>query len=370
MRILHTFESYDDHSGARAVKRLSEELALRGHSVAVATGQPARQTEASNGVSVHRFPIEGNSVRGVRGAKQDIESYLDFVVNYKPDILLNYAAQSWATDLLLPHLNQIKARKVFVPCGYSRLNDVRYQTYFAQLPQMLRVYDHIVYLSSNYADKHFNEASGVHRSIPYSIIPNSAEAREFRTVTMDFRATFGIKTRHLVIGVGNHYLAKNHPFFLRVAQKLRRNDVTFALIGKPSARPWRGCYFLCKTAPLVTRGLRVFDSLSREQVIAAYQAADLVLMTSRVECDPVVMYEAFASKTPLVATPVGSVTEFADLVQIVRSSEDALHAIHRLLSDAHRRTAAAERAYSRWESRHELGHMVDAYENLYTKLCV
>src|SRR5687768_16155066 len=83
MRILHTFESYNDQSGARALKRLSEELVNRGHSVAVATGGPTGRVEDINGVRVHRFPIEGNSARGIRERHKAVESYVAFIASYK-----------------------------------------------------------------------------------------------------------------------------------------------------------------------------------------------------------------------------------------------------------------------------------------------
>ena len=94
-----------------------------------------------------------------------------------------------------------------------------------------------------------------------------------------------------------------------------------------------------------------------------------MLLTSIFECDPIIMYEAFASRTPLVATPVGSVPEFGEYVKIVKSMAEMYNEAINLLNNQEERTALAERAYQLWSRQHSLERVVDRYEELYKRLC-
>jgi TctA family transporter len=49
--------------------------------------------------------------------------------------------------------------------------------------------------------------------------------------------------------------------------------------------------------------------LTREEIVAAYLAADLFLFPSRIECSPIVLFECLASHTPFLTTDVGNAAE-------------------------------------------------------------
>lgn len=121
MRILHTFAFYEPSKGGaqEVIKQLSERLAKRGHQMTVATAYlPGRRHLDLNGVDIRQFRISGNAVKGIAG---EIEAYQNFLLRSEFDVMLNCAAQTWTTDLTFPVLDQIKAKKIIVPLGYSRL---------------------------------------------------------------------------------------------------------------------------------------------------------------------------------------------------------------------------------------------------------
>lgn len=365
MRIIHTHEDYNDYSGSRTLKLLSEELVRRGHEVSVFTSGGERLSETVNGVAVERFPLSGNRVRGIQGDRTYVEEYKKLLQDSNTDVVLNYAAQSWTTDVAFGALDAITAKKILVPCGYSRLHSVRYKKYFQELPEYLKKYDHIVYLSHAYQDKGFADKKGIHNGVPCSVIPNAADEAEFGAPHADFKKKYSVTTPYLVLSVGNHYFAKNHPLIFRVARALKRRDVTFAIVGKPHSAAWRGCQLFCRLSGKLLGSVRIFDKLERSDVVAAYHGADIVLHTSSVECDPIVMYEAFASKTPMVATSVGSIPEFEDFIIIQKSSRALAEAVDYLLRDERERSIRAERAHALWKEKYTLSKMVDAYEKLY-----
>src|SRR6266404_4503257 len=141
MNILHTVEFYYPSVGGaqEVVRQLSEHIAGLGHEVTVATTQlPEREKLTHNGVKIAEFAISGNRVRGIEG---DVDEFHRFVTNGDFDVVMNYAAQQWASDLFFDVIDQVEAWKVFVPCGYSALFDPAYEQYFAEMPGILRKYD-------------------------------------------------------------------------------------------------------------------------------------------------------------------------------------------------------------------------------------
>lgn len=361
--ILITSEFYYPHIGGNLIiQKLAEGLVKRNYKVVVATTfLDIRNFNELNGVLIKSFKISGNQVKGFKG---EVSEYQNFLKNNRFDILLNYAAQTWATDLTFPILDDIKAKKIFVPVGYSKLRHPHYQRYYKKLEDYLARYDHLVYLSNHYQDKIFGDQIGINRKIKWSVISNAADENEFLIFreTINFRKKFNINTPYLIVSVSNHDFAKNHFFLWRVVKKLKRNDYTLALIGRQQSL--RSCKPFCFLASKFLKPLRIFDSLTRDEVIAALQSADLSILTSQIETDPLVMYESFASKTPFISTSVGSIPEFNDFVKIVSDPDQMALVIDYFLSDFNQRKIIAERAFQLWNNKFRLSQIVDAYDRV------
>jgi glycosyltransferase involved in cell wall biosynthesis len=133
MKILHAVESYyPSVSGApEVVRHLSERMVKAGHEVTVACRKlPERKSLKHNGVKIVEFNIRPTSDQGmstVTGLAGETKKYQDFLIRGNWDVIMTYAAQQWSTDLILPILDKIKAKKVIVPCGYSGLYDPMYK---------------------------------------------------------------------------------------------------------------------------------------------------------------------------------------------------------------------------------------------------
>lgn len=368
MRILHTVQLYHPHLGGseEVVRQLSERMAQRGHHVTVATGyDPRRDFRALNGVTIEQFKISGNLVSGINGGTQ---AYVDFVLKGDFDVVMSYAAQVWSSDLLFPHLREIGAPKVFVPCGYSALHDPRFQEYFAQLPTHLREYDALVYMSPNYRDKKFGDE---HRIGNGYIIPNGASEEEFAQKPLDFRQRYGIDTRYMLLCVANLYPTKGHRLVIDAFQHLSRNDTTLVIIGHgPDGRPkWLQHYYLgCRMQAWMSRRIKILESVPRPWVVSAFQETDLFVFGSEIECSPLVILEALAGGTPFVSTDCGDVRDHADYGEIVGTPESMARSVNALLDDDGRRSRLAKGAQSHWRRHHTWKTITDQYERLYRQL--
>ncbi|MGT2429915.1 hypothetical protein ACU4HD_16405 [Cupriavidus basilensis] len=148
MRLLFCCEFYFPSVGGvqEVMRQLAERMVQRGHDVTVATTRLAeRSFSEHNGVRIVEFGISGNAVRGIEG---EVERYREFVTGFDGDAILIKAAQQWTFDALWPVLDEIRARKVFIPCGFSGLYEPTYEQYFRDLPDILRRFDHLIFTPS------------------------------------------------------------------------------------------------------------------------------------------------------------------------------------------------------------------------------
>ena len=289
MRILHTAHSYaPEVSGvAEVVRQISMRLARRCHEVHVITGSrpSAPHEEILNGVYVHRFAVKGNAATGMQG---DVDGYIRFVYSKPWDVLAMHCAQTWTTDALLPHLNQISARKVFVGHGFSTLYDAKYQDYFVELAESLRQVDGIVALSDLLEEAHFCAEHGLTKP---QIITNGVDLAEWGAPTHALRERWGIGKRPWLLSVSNHSPVKGHPAFFEVVRRVRKQlpSVIGTIIGGhyPAAK-WNlgrlgirgGCWYRCRLAASLTSGVFLYWDASRKDVVSAIQEEDMILITS------------------------------------------------------------------------------------------
>lgn len=314
MKILHTVEFYSPSVGGmqEVVKQLSERLVRYGHDVTVATTYLTDRTESVlNGVKIVGFDIRGNQVRGLHG---DIDAYRTFLRQGDFDVIVNFAAQQWATDIALDVLDQLQAAKVFVPTGFSGLYSPEYKGYFARMPDWLRMYDANVFLSDDYRDINFARENGIDN---IHVIPNGAGHDEFSAPnTIDIRRQLGIPTHHqLLLHVGSHTGVKGHAEAIAIFRAAKIKDATLLIVANDLGG---GCTQRCKLAQrrfqMSWEGLRdrkrlIVKSLSRPDTVSAYHQANLFLFPSNIECSPLVLFECLASRTPFLTTNVGNAAE-------------------------------------------------------------
>jgi glycosyltransferase involved in cell wall biosynthesis len=382
MRILHTVEYYAPSVGGaqEVVRQISEQLARRGHDVTVATtALPGRREKNIDGVLIEEFEISGNAVRGYSG---EIDRYTRYLRNGDFDVMMNYAAQQWATDLAFTVLDAVPYRKVLAPCGFSALYDSSYAGYFGALPSVMRRYDEVVFHSNDYRDRRFAREHGV----AGRLIPNGASREEFERIPCDFRRRHGIDARRaLLLTVGSHTGAKGHRAAIEAFAKAKIGPSTLVVIG--DSRGTAGCFRECRRLALRTalcsagRKRVLLLAPPREETVAAFAAADLFVFPSNLECSPIVLFEALAARTPFVTAAVGNAAEIAEwtgggVVLPTRQKNDGscdidvadlARAIEDLIHDAHARTALADAGHAAWKARFTWETLAREYERAYAE---
>ena len=357
LRILFCVEFYFPSIGGaqEVVRQLAERLATRGHQVSVATSRVAtRHVRNHRGVEIVEFNVRGNRVRGMHG---DIDSYRRLLVEGGFELVFFYAAQQWTFDAAWDVIDDIPARKVLVPCGYSGLFDPTYKRYFEALPDILRRMDAVIYHAKDYRDVNFARAQGLANG---ELVPNAAAGEEFE-VEPDphFRSRIGAREHDFVIlTVGTMTGLKGHQELVQAIGHLEFEDrdrrVFLILNGNQPERggrrpgavlylfnlvkeygpiyaakhSLRGLLARCgwhvgRTASLRDRVQQInrhpekrkraiMVDLPRAELIQAYLNADLFVFASNVEYSPLVLFEACAAGLPFLTVPVGNAAEIVD----------------------------------------------------------
>lgn len=316
LKIAHCVESYAPAPGgmAEVVKQLSERMVKAGHDVTVFTSfKTERSFEILHGVQIRSYKISGNAVSGIQGEKAQ---YIRDVVEGDYDVVVLFAAQQWSADLLLPILPQIKAAKVFVPTGFSMLYNANWSGYFDQMKMWMQNIDMNVFLSENYRDAQFAEKHHIRNRM---LIPNGAAEEEFESTSLpDIRTKWTIPANHsILLHVGSFVTSKGQLDAMRIFYKSGIRKSTLLMIGNGADHFWKQIirhpllYLKWRWSRIFGSQQVIFDSATREETVAAYQAADLFLFPSKIECSPIVLFEAMASRTPFLVTDVGNSREIA-----------------------------------------------------------
>jgi glycosyltransferase involved in cell wall biosynthesis len=353
LRLLLCCESYPPRRGGvqEVMRQIAERMVARGHDVTVATSRDRRRTsKVVNGVKIYEFKAGGKMVHGLNG---QIDQYRKFVRTFDADAILVMAAQQWSFDALWPVLDDIKGRKVFIPCGFSGLYEREFAEYFRKLPDVLRKFDHLVFNAEKYRDIDFVRDLGMRN---FTVLPNGINEGDFeREPDGHFRQKLGIPNdAFLFLTVGNPIEAKGHRDVVDAFSRLDTGGQSAVLL---SIADWSGSRSVGRfmgrlieiaqlegfqgLARVVRRKLVnsrlgaavryvdhaesiesiaakasaqplkrvILTDLDRRDLIQAYLAADLFVFASRIEYSPLVLFEAAAAGTPFLTVPVGNADE-------------------------------------------------------------
>lgn len=424
VRILLCCEFYYPSVGGVQVvmQQLAERFVAMGHRVTVATSRiPGRSGTELNGVQIKEFTVSGNLVAGMHG---EVAAYREFVCGGMFDVVMIKAAQQWTFDALWPVLDRISAAKVFIPCGFSGLYEAAYRDYFTRIPDILRMFDRLIFYASDYRDINFAREHGIES---FLILPNGASEREFTVArNPEFRTSRGIGNDDLLfLTVGSMTGLKGH---LEIAKAFSLADfgaqgATLILNGNKCLQLYKGplqaarkiigvlrlygpkyvAKHLLKTS-LRAMGIRVgkddeleatLTSISRQpgkkvivadlprgELVQAFMAADLFVFASNVEYSPLVLFESAAAGTPFLSVPVGNSAEIAEWTGagvICQAERDAkgytrvdpavfARAMEQMVRDRDKLRELGKTGRKNWQERFTWDLIAQRYEDLFRSL--
>ncbi len=395
MKILHAVESYwPATNGAQAVvQQISERLAKAGHDVTVVARKlPNRTSLEHNGVKIVEFDVIATTPKSIStatGVTGETKQYQDFLRKGNFDIIMTYAAQQWTSDLMFDVLDDIEAKKVIVPCGYSALYDPDFKDYFEKLPTYLKKFDAIVYICEDYRDVEFGKKNGLTNT---HFIPNGADEQEFSNPISEeaktrLKNTYGIGGL-MIMSLGNYTGEKGHEELLWVYKRLPVSKATLVTAGVN--HPHNGSFDVVEhqawrinqSRKFLGKRMVMADGANRELVRDLLKTADLFVFLSNIECSPLLLFEAAAAGVPFVATAAGNSAEIARWTGggiIVKTNDrpngrvkadlkDALWQVTKLAHNRRRRQAIGRAGHEAWKKKFTWEKLAQDYLTLYESL--
>jgi glycosyltransferase involved in cell wall biosynthesis len=317
MNILMMSNTYSPHVGgvARSIDAFSNEYRRRGHSVVIIA--PTFKNSIKNEQNIIRIPAIQNFNGSDFSVALPIPGKISSVVKeFEPDVIHSHhpfligssalrVAHTYDIPLVFTHHTKYEEYTHYVP-GDSKL-----------LQQF------VINLSINYAnlcDLVFTPSESIReliikRGVSTSIttLPTGVDTRIYAHANgRKFRQTLGIPENAFVIGhLGRLAKEKNLEFLSEAIIKF--------MLKSPQSMNY--CFLLVGTGPMKTSIIEKFSSnglsnrvftvglLDKNEVVNAYSAMDLFAFSSKSETQGMVITEAMAAGTPVVAIDAPGVRE-------------------------------------------------------------
>ncbi len=279
--------------------------------------------EEYKGISIHRFDIKNNALKRAVG---DIKGYVDFVVNGGFDVIILECTQCVTTDVLLPYLDRIKAKKILHSHGFSGLvlkpfrimgtlrntvgNTLNYfvwKNYYRNvLPGYLDKIDSFLCLSDVDCDYDYLMKKG----IKVEILPNAAEDQFFPSGhECSLKKYIPSLKEKYAISVANYSDIKNQMGILKEFNKAGSSEfMDLVFIGTKRNDYYDKLETLARELKKKNGNLSVYllHGVERKDIPGAVENASLYLCGSKWEAYSISLIESMALSTPFISTNVGN----------------------------------------------------------------
>lgn len=302
MKILICVEFYNPSKGGVQYHNelIVQNLIKKKNDVHVATSYDKNRKLKGFNYPIHQFNCSGNIVSGFVG--KDVNQYQKFLINSKYDYIIFYAAQQWTFDLALPIIHLIKSKKIFIPCGFSKLQNIFYYIYYFILKKKLQFFTKIIFFSKLTLDYKFIKKTNTNKNL--YIIPNAGE---------NFNNIFVKKNKKnylRILNVANFNFLKNQILIILCSIFFKKKFKIYFIYSKKNFYYYL-CNNLAKFIELFSKKKKYlfFYNISKLKIKKFYKGSDLFLFTSLTECSPLVIHDCLTSGLKFISSNSGNCME-------------------------------------------------------------
>lgn len=261
--------------------------------------------------------FEDNNVK-YHHCSRDYLTFIKHVHTLDTEHLFIYSDYFYNWQGVLENARSLKFGKSIALVGANALRGSEgLRKKFQELHQYFNVITH----SDNYKD--YQECERM--NVPITVIPNGVDLDEFKNNEVDFRSKYGIDKK-IILCVSNFFPGKGQGYLVKTLDLLKsqRDDFVAVFISatvnyKPSqylATECRGNLVRSKIPH------KFLTDIPREDVVAAFNAADVFAFPSQKEVAPIVLLECGAAMLPWIAMPVGNVRQLKGGLMIPHDAYD------------------------------------------------
>ena len=280
---------------------LAEYFYKKGHEIHLATSYIKNRQKFKH-IKYHEFDITGNIVRGYRG---ETINYQNFLIFSKFDVIFFNAAQQWTFDLSLSIIEKIKSKKVFFPCGFSRINNPLYYFYFLYVKSKINYFDEIICSHKKAKDSIF--LKNIYKKKIHFLNNGAQRINKIYTKTNFFKKYNIPKKNKVICNISNYKYFKGQDISIKIFSELKEDNITLIMIGK-NLSPLFYFYLKYKVEKFNLSHKNkniILTSPNYNEAMTILSLSDVFLFTSRLEYDPLVIYESIIHNTKFVSTKVG-----------------------------------------------------------------
>jgi glycosyltransferase involved in cell wall biosynthesis len=230
----------------------------------------------------------------------------------------------------------------------------------------MRTFDHIVFLSKRVDRARFFDHWLLRRfgGPDWSVIPNGTWPERFAKCQLDFRLQHSLADKFVILNVGVYAATKGQETSLRVFSESGIVGAALVFIGNELNGYSEHLKVLAARLPLGNDSSVLFlERLDREHIRAAYRAADLFMLTSKGETQPLVLLDAMACGLPFLATDLGCVSELPGGVTVTHPGA-LVETLRELRDDSARLATLGQLGLAAAHSTYHWPDVVAAYDRL------
>ncbi len=286
VRILMLVDAWYPHIGGGQIHawELAKNLSLLGYQVTIFTRNLGPWNEQFPGVTVVRTNSSTNFYNLYGRIDYLIKSLYSSLM-FKYDIL---HAHAFSPGLIVPFVKFIRNKPtVFTTHGVGV--EVKGLPLGDKALENIVIYKIKYDLQISVASSTFTKRTAAKK---LEIIPNGVNLDEYKSI---YKKSHSIKR---LLYVGRLSYEKGVDILISSFNKLNNKNLELIIVGDGPEK------ISLKTLAVGKR-IKFLGKLARETIINEYSKADLVVLPSRTEGQPLVLFEAWAAKIPILVTNVG-----------------------------------------------------------------
>jgi glycosyltransferase involved in cell wall biosynthesis len=372
--VITTFTYHPNLDGvAEATRFLAEALMEAGHEVVVITTTTANEGKVfiHNKVRVIECKLLNSHLRSSVGEQDEVNRYRKRLLDEKPDLLICQCWDALTTSLALPVLKKLSCPKILVSHGFSlhlRPKNAPPPFFgFGQwwrgivwtghyMPKLIKAFDRFVFLASRKDTKRFIDHAVMSFLDPDAvrIIPNSPNIEPLSDSLNDFRDCHGIGMGPMILCVANFSARKNQELAVSSFFEAAIPGSTLVCMGSEKNDYYDQLASMVKARQpsYPDQKVLLLTGMNRTDIMKAYGACDLTLLTSHQETQPIVLIESMSFSKPWIATSSGCIMEMQGGVP-VNSSRELVRWLKKLMAEPNLMVRLGAEGRSAFERRYE-----------------
>ncbi len=270
-------------------------------------------------------------------------------------------------------LSSLFTKKPIVSTCHNWINSNRKMNFYSSLDKrLLKHVDAVIPVSRPVQELLYK--AGISRK-KITLVENGIKIERFNTYVDErkLKSELCIDPDRIIIGtVGRLSNEKGHRYLIEAAKKILtvHKNCVFLLIGDGVLKSQ-----LMEYASKLNLGDRIIFAGKRLDVPQLLSIMDIFVLPSLLEGQPMALFEAMASKKPIVATKVGDVPKILSQgmcgILVPPSNSDAIaEAVLFLIANTDKAGHMASLAYSEVSEKYSSKQMANKYLDVYKSLCL